>query len=209
MPGGLTGSVQSRRRILLLGRLAVASVALAAVVWLLRPARLADQLANVSLPIGAVALTLFIAGQALSALRWRVVAHRFGGSLSLREAVRAYLEGCFYNSFLPTGIGGDAYRAAHLRKWMTLRRAGTCVVLDRGAGLLALALTAGVLLPVSPYTELPRALEIVIVIAAATLAGTFCYAAFKRGLAKWLGWNLAFAALFALTLFLQRFVPAT
>lgn len=64
------------------------------------------------LNFGNLILALFFALLAvfLSAWRWRVVLEAQGFSLSLKVLFTLYLEGLFFNNFLPSSIGGDAVR---------------------------------------------------------------------------------------------------
>lgn len=89
--------------------------------------------------IGA-ALTLFIA-LGVSALRWRAYLDALELDVPLGTVLRLYLVGTFFNAFLPSGIGGDAYKAVRIGR----ARGGTMtaplasVFLDRFAGFVALA----------------------------------------------------------------------
>src|SRR2546421_4796692 len=49
-------------------------------------------------------------------LRWHVFLESLGVELPLLATLRLYLVGTFFNAFLPTGVGGDAYKAVGLGK---------------------------------------------------------------------------------------------
>ncbi len=62
------------------------------------------------------AFFLAIVAVMLSAWRWQVVLKAQGISLSFFYLFALYLEGLFFNNFLPSSIGGDAVRFAELGK---------------------------------------------------------------------------------------------
>jgi uncharacterized membrane protein YbhN (UPF0104 family) len=85
---------------------------------------------------GAAAMVGFIC---VGAVRWLTFLRPLGLGLPFPTALRMYFVGTFFNAFLPTGVGGDAYKAARLRKRGTLAAAFASVFLDRFAGVVALA----------------------------------------------------------------------
>lgn len=58
------------------------------------------------------------------------------------EHWKLYLQGMFYNLFLPGGIGGDAYKGYTIQKFAngSLKRIIGCMVVDRLSGMYGLAL---------------------------------------------------------------------
>lgn len=91
--------------------------------------------------------SLLLLSQALAAWRWRLLlgpgAPRYGVLFHL------YLVGAFFSLFLPTAVGGDAFRATMVARSSTKPEAAiVSVVLDRCFGLLALLgyAAAGILL---------------------------------------------------------------
>lgn len=76
-----------------------------------------------------VAIVVYLASQAISAMRWRlllnVLLDKSAARLPVIECVRLYLLGMFWSLWMPTSIGGDAVRA-----YMAGRRYG-------GVGLAA------------------------------------------------------------------------
>ncbi len=100
-------------------------------------------LAGIRPELFAIALVLYIGGQLLSALRWRVLTAPLGLSVSYGRLVALYFLGMFFNFFLPTVIGGDAVKAYYLaRETRDAVRALASVFMDRNAGLGALLLVA-------------------------------------------------------------------
>ena len=93
-------------------------------------------------------LFLIIAGFALSigllissAFRWRIFLDALAVQLPKRSIVRLTLVGAFFNAFLPTGVGGDAYKAFRVGSGSaTLATSFASVLLDRLAGIAMLAI---------------------------------------------------------------------
>ena len=77
----------------------------------------------------------------VGAFRWQLFLRSLGMPLPRWTLLRLYLVGTFFNAFLPTGVGGDAYKAMRLRAEPgSLGVALASVMLDRASGLVALAM---------------------------------------------------------------------
>ena len=120
----------------------------------------------------AAALVLYLAGQALSALKWRRLASAVGFQASPRRFVAYYFIGMFFNAFGFGTVGGDVVRALYLagrggRRGLALNT----VVADRLSGLgvlLAIALAA---LVVFHQYDLPAVIYWGVVVLASSLLG--------------------------------------
>ena len=162
------------RKLVLRGLLGLA--VLGAVLALADPARVAAQLGRAQPLWLAAGLAAAVASNAVSALRWRVLARWLGAELGVRDACRWYFQAMGLNALLPGAVvGGDVYRA------VVLRRAGQdtaasswSVVLDRASGLwmlcaiggLGAAACAGVL---APWLGLPPGAFAVLMLAGTVL----------------------------------------
>ena len=165
-------------------------------VWALMSldfARLAGLLAHADARLAAAAVSVLLAGQALSALRWRVASAATGAGGSAGWFLATYFRGCFYNAILPTGIGGDASRMLAIRGAGGSGRAVRAVVLDRAGGLALVGLAAAATLPLSSYAGVTgHALEAALGAGALTAgAGWLLH---RRGHAAWLVLGLAYVA---------------
>ena len=86
------------------------------------------------------ALAAIFGGLLVSALRWKAYLDALELPLKLGTLFRLYFVGTFFNAFLPTGIGGDAYKAVRLgRDKESLAPAFASVFLDRFAGVVGMA----------------------------------------------------------------------
>src|SRR6185503_17358202 len=88
----------------------------------------------------AFALLLYLAMLLASALRWGVLLRAQHVRLPFSFLTQSFLVATFFNNFLPSNIGGDVIRIAKAAGSKTL--ATTVVLIDRGLGVLGLALIA-------------------------------------------------------------------
>lgn len=113
--------------------------------------RIAGCLAQVSLPWFALAVGTYLLGQSLCAWKWSVLAAVQRFDQPFRFYWLNYLAGMFFSLFLPTTIGGDAYRTLALSHQNGDRTGALVTVLaDRGTGVLAMAWIAAAAVSVWP-----------------------------------------------------------
>lgn len=86
----------------------------------------------------ASVMALLVLQFPLSAWKWRWSAAVCGHRFRTRDLLRYLSIGFFINNFLPSAIGGDAYRVLRTREGPGLAVAAAAVLLDRVVGLLAL-----------------------------------------------------------------------
>ena len=99
------------------------------------------ELAGVSWWLLMLYVFLQLAGNLISARKWQIIAEYRNIYFTLREGFFTYMTGAFINNFLPSTIGGDAYRGLWLAKRSGGRAAGlSTVVFDRFIGLWTTAL---------------------------------------------------------------------
>src|SRR5829696_55719 len=96
-----------------------------------------------SVPWLGVALLLYLAMVLSSAVRWGVLLRALHVRLPFSFLTQSFLVATFFNNFLPSNIGGDVIRITDTAKAAGSKTLATTVVLiDRGLGLLGLALMA-------------------------------------------------------------------
>jgi uncharacterized membrane protein YbhN (UPF0104 family) len=101
---------------------------------------LAHSLARARAEEVALAFVVLLAGLVVNALRWQLFLRPLGLALPAPALLRLTFVGTFFNAFLPTGFGGDAYKSFRLRDRAGLAPPLATAVLDRLAGLAGLAL---------------------------------------------------------------------
>lgn len=111
----------------------------------------------------------------LSPLRWRGFLRALGIDVELSRLLRLYLSGTFFNAFLPTGVGGDAYKAIVLsRGEPAIEEPLASAFLDRSAGLAGLAMltVAGTAIQIATGdTEVPTWISFAIAIGLSGVGG--------------------------------------
>lgn len=99
------------------------------------------------------ALLAYVISQVTASYRLLYFFRDIGLSITVKENMRLYLKGLFYNLFLPGGIGGDGYKILVLErkyKYVTHKDVFSAVFFDRLAGMWALVgllIASGLLLP--------------------------------------------------------------
>jgi len=101
---------------------------------------LGHALAHVQVAEGVLALVALLAGLVVNAFRWQLFLRPLGLALPAHDLVRLTFVGTFFNAFLPTGFGGDAYKSFRLRDRSGVAPPLATTVLDRLAGLAGMAL---------------------------------------------------------------------
>ncbi|MBI3732325.1 MAG: flippase-like domain-containing protein [Chloroflexi bacterium] len=95
-----------------------------------------------------LALALFMFGVYLRTFRWRALLADRGLHVPIRTLTQLYFIGQFFNTFLPTGFGGDVVRVIELnRHGVSKAESVSTVFLDRLTGLLAFFLMTLAALP--------------------------------------------------------------
>lgn len=111
--------------------------------WRIDAGALGDRLAGAAPGGVLVGVGLVVAVQLATAERWRAILGGAGDRVPAGVTARLVLEGLFLNQVLPGFVGGDALRAVRLRRWgVPVGRGLASVVVDRVAGLAALAVSA-------------------------------------------------------------------
>ena len=115
-----------------------------------------------------VAYVLFALSLVVRAGRWLILLRGLGSPVSFWRLVELYYVGSFFNSFLPSGFGGDVVRAAEVTQDVDTGTAVGTVLVDRLTGLMVLFVMALAVLPFSAGSLPP---EIVWPTAAISLVG--------------------------------------
>jgi uncharacterized protein (TIRG00374 family) len=102
--------------------------------------QMADAVRDGNVGYVLIGTVLFFASLLLSSLRWEAFLRSLDIALPLRTLARLYLVGTFFNAFLPTGIGGDAYKSYIVGGGtIAIEPPLAAAALDRLAGVVGLA----------------------------------------------------------------------
>lgn len=86
----------------------------------------------------ALGFGMVISGYLVRSIRWLILLRGLGVRVSLLRLVELYLIGSFFNTFLPSGFGGDVVRAIEASHDAPAEVAAGTVFIDRLTGLLSL-----------------------------------------------------------------------
>lgn len=135
----------------------------------------------------ALATSLHIVGLLISAYRWQQLLKVQHVDAPLKDLIRSYLIGGFFNNFLPTRVGGDIYRMIDSKKYSgTLLRPFAVIIVERLTGVYALLLIGIVAVISYPRFEEVKSLAIALfALALAGIAGVLLFYGSDR-FADWL-----------------------
>ena len=129
-----------------------ALIGIGALIFLLWKIGLGETLAvlrTANLRLLGLAFGLFVVSLVIRAARWAVLLRALGLQVPLGRLVHLYFVGAFFNSFLPSGFGGDVVRALELTQDAPTTAAVGTVLVDRMTGLLVLLALGLIALPFS------------------------------------------------------------
>lgn len=136
----------TKKRLLFLGKLLVSGMLVYWLVFSINWQEVLGYLANVKFVYIIYFLIFYCAGIVISARKWQVLAQFKNFSYNLKFYIETYLTGTFINNFLPSFVGGDAYRIYQLgREKENFKVSSGTVVVDRLSGLLGIMILSIVL----------------------------------------------------------------
>lgn len=160
-------------------RAAAAALILFLVIMAAGPAALWDTLCSIEIRFLIYLLLLSVVMVWVSCLKWQLFIQAFGHAVPMRELMRLYTIGYFYNVFLPSYVGGDAARSYQLGRILhSQKEALICTFLERFTGLLAMVTLAtlclgfGVVVPTSVVIPVLFAFLGALVLALMCFSGT-------------------------------------
>ena len=103
-----------------------------------------------------LALFMIVFSLVVRAYRWYVLLQGLKANIQFSRLVELYFVGNFFNSFLPSGFGGDVVRVMEAAQNIPANVAAGTVIVDRLAGLLMLFVMALIALPFRPTNFPPN-----------------------------------------------------
>jgi glycosyltransferase 2 family protein len=123
--------------------------------WYVDVGPLVGRLGSAQLGYVGAGVAIYAIGQLLSALRWQVLLKPVELTARYGRLVAFYFIGMFFNTFLPTIVGGDAVKAVLLaRETHAPAKAAISVFMERNVGLVALLTIATVAATRAPTVDL-------------------------------------------------------
>ncbi|MGD1993762.1 MAG: lysylphosphatidylglycerol synthase transmembrane domain-containing protein [Anaerolineae bacterium] len=160
-----------RKRWLSLARVGIGIGALAFLLWKIGLGETLNQLRQADLRLLSLAFLLFLVSLIIRAGRWAALLWALEVRAPLRKLIYLYFVGAFFNSFLPSGFGGDVVRALELTRDTPPPAAVGTVLVDRMTGLLVLLAMGLVALPFSAGQLAPWLVWLLIAVAGGGLLG--------------------------------------
>ncbi len=123
-------------------RIAISLILLIVVIANVGVENLLDALRVIDVRWFVVALVIHLAGIAIRTVRWSMLVKALGVVVPFGRLFYLYMAGTFFNTFLPTGIGGDVVKIIDLTPESGGARAFSTVLADRLTGILGTSLIA-------------------------------------------------------------------
>jgi glycosyltransferase 2 family protein len=152
--------------------------------------RFLHTLASANFSYIGLALLVYLATQAVSAMRWTVLTRPLGIRTPYRELAVYYFIGMFFNLFAPSTVGGDVTRIYYLAKDQNKDRrpagagstvfAAVSVLMDRAIGMVVLIWLGAIGIVLFPEYGVPVAIRTLTL----SLAGGFLLAALLMPLVR-------------------------
>ncbi len=129
----------TKKRLLFISKFLVSGILVYWLVFSINWQEVAGHLKNVKFIYILYFLIFYCTGIIISARKWQALASFKNFSYKLRFYIETYLTGTFINNFLPSFVGGDAYRIYQLGKEdKNFKVSSGTVVVDRLSGLLGI-----------------------------------------------------------------------
>lgn len=150
-------------------RIVISLIVLAIVIVNVGTENLLGALRSIDLRWFALAVLIHLAGLVIRTWRWSMLIAALGTPIAFGRLLYLYLAGTFFNTFLPTGIGGDVVKIIELSPQRGGAQAFSTVLADRLTGILGSSLIALVVAIVDPADVPPDVRAIVIAVSAGVL----------------------------------------
>lgn len=160
-----------RKRWLNLARVVVGLGALGFLLWQIGVGETLNELRQADLRLLLIALLLFLLSLVMRAGRWAALLWALDLQIPFAKLIYLYFVGAFFNSFLPSGFGGDVVRALELTQDTPTPAAVGTVLVDRMTGLLVLLAMGLVALPFSADQLAPWLVWLLVAVASGGLVG--------------------------------------
>ena len=153
-------------------RILISLVVLVIVIASVGVDRLWTTLSSVNLGWFLIALAIHFLGIVIRTFRWAILVKSLDVRVSFGRLFYLYMAGTFFNTFLPTGIGGDVVKIIDLAPESGGARAFSTVFADRLTGILGTSLIALCVAIIDPADVPPPVVALVIFVTGGILIAT-------------------------------------
>lgn len=136
-------------------RVCISAGLLALLIYRTGISTIGETLAGAVVVLFLIAVAVENMGVALSAKKWQMLLASSDIHLSYREALSYYYIGTFFNTMMPSSVGGDVIKSYKLGKKTDSVAAFSSSIMDRMTGLLAVVSIAAIAVVIS-RNILPR-----------------------------------------------------
>ncbi len=150
-------------------RVAISLIVLAIVIVNVGAQNLLDALRTIDLRWFIVAALIHALGIVIRTWRWSLLIAALGAPIAFGRLFYLYMAGTFFNTFLPTGIGGDVVKIIELSPERGGAHAFSTVLADRLTGILGSSLIALIVAVLDPADVPPEVRWGVIAVSVAVL----------------------------------------
>ncbi len=155
-----------------LARIGISAGLLTFIVFSVGPAQIGTVVRTADLQLFGLAIMLALVGVVVRAWRWQILLRAVGARVPFGRTVYLYFVGAFFNTFLPTGFGGDVVRVLEIGKGASSQQAAGTALVDRLTGFIVLFLLALVALPFSTNLLSAETTLLIVVLAGAVVGGS-------------------------------------
>lgn len=129
----------TKKRLLFLGKFLISGLLFAYLIHFINWQEVFQYFKNIKIIYVIYFLIFYCTGIIISARKWQILAKFKNFSHSLKFYIEVYIIGTFINNFLPSFVGGDAYRIYRLgEEKKNFKISSGTVVVDRLSGLLGI-----------------------------------------------------------------------
>lgn len=133
-----------KRKLWLIPKLGITGLLLYFIATRIDGGKMLDLLGQVAIGYLLAGLVLQLAAFILGSVRWWLLMRAIDPAAEFRYLFPSYFLGLFANNFLPTGVGGDAARVAHLNfLGYKLHALVSSTFIDRLIGLISVLILGG------------------------------------------------------------------
>ena len=150
-------------------RVLISLIVLTIVIASVGTDNLVDALRRIDLAWFIIALLIHLLGIVIRTWRWSMLIKSFGAPVSFGRLFYLYMAGTFFNTFLPTGIGGDVVKIIELAPERGGAQSFSTVLADRLTGILGSSLIALIVALLDPADVPPPVVIAVIVTSGSVL----------------------------------------